>query len=435
MAQDDLTEPRIGWIIDGTTETPDRPVMLTDDGEQIILTVPWIGHDARDPYGRWFSGDHPVPDTLWFRDSAGTVALVRCRRLGSTSRTAVWGTLGDGRVAVDHAVISGRPTIDYQQVHMVRTRPPLLTAWTGLRNLSVQRTTDEVGRVQGVTATVGSTDPIHLGGDLALTVKTGFASSESGFPVEAEHRVEMRQWAEVVTSTVEETDIGRHLDEHAIVRHLVAIAAWEPAGVSGLWVGRTDDQLRLRSGREIDQWRRVLTHVLPPSTARTGKPRFLFLLGDIGVDGMRRWIDLWERYGRGLRPLVSMTDRSMFIETQVLQAGAGLEAIGFQLALDDGLGRDQADSETHHARLSRIVADLPPGIVPGLDQWPKASSDAYNAVKHAGRDMPSVGDLLRQARQDQMIFRVWVASRLGMDHDELARRALDDPLAAEVIIS
>ena len=170
MTQDDLAEPRIGWIIDGTTATPDRPAMITDDGEQIILTVPWLGDDAGDPYGQWFSGDRRMPDTLWFRDSAGTVALVGCR-LGSTSRTTVWGTLGDGRVAVDHAVIGGRPTVDYPQVNMVRTRAPLLTAWTALRSLSVQRTTDEVGRVQSVTATVGSTDPIHLGGDLALTVK------------------------------------------------------------------------------------------------------------------------------------------------------------------------------------------------------------------------------------------------------------------------
>jgi hypothetical protein len=63
----------------------------------------------------------------------------------------------------------------------------------------------------------------------------------------------MRQWAEVRTSTAEETDIGRHLDEHAVVRHLVAIATWEPAGVSDIWVGRTDDRPRLRSGIDIDQ--------------------------------------------------------------------------------------------------------------------------------------------------------------------------------------
>lgn len=125
----------------------------------------------------------------------------------------------------------------------------------------------------------------------------------------------------------------------------------------------------------------------------------------------------------------------MFIETQVLQAGAGLEALGFQLAVDDGLGQDQADRETHHARLSRVVADLSRGIVPGLDEWPKASSDAYNAVKHAGRNLPPVEVLLRQTRQDQLICRVWVASRLGMDPDELARRALEDPLAADVVIS
>lgn len=373
-----------------------------------------------------------MPRTLWFRDTAGTLALVGCRRMGSQIRWAGGGGLGAGRISIDYAVAGGRPGLDYQQVAAVRTRPPLLTAWTGLRNLTVGSTTDDLGRVQGVTAAVGSAGPVEVGGPFGLRVETWFTSSQSGLPVGEEHRVEMCQWAEVVTSATEVADLSRHLDEHAKVRHLVAVAAWEPVGVTDLWVQRPDDRMRLRAGAEIDQWRRANTYVLQQSGARAGKPSFLFHLADIGADGLRMWVDLWDHFGRGLRPLVSLADRSMFIETQVLQAGAGLEAIGFQLALDAGVGANGADGESHCKRLERVTADLPAGAIPDLDGWPKASSDTYNAVKHAGREMPGVEDLVLQSRRDQLIFRTWVAARLGMDHTDLARRVADDGLAAEV---
>ena len=82
-----------------------------------------------------------------------------------------------------------------------------------------------------------------------------------------------------------------------------------------------------------------------------GAIRFMLQYDDIGEGGIGRWIDL--RFGPFGRGIVSILDlhlpRGMPIETQVLQCGSGMDAIGYELAKEAGLtlkhqGRDSRES-------------------------------------------------------------------------------------------
>ena len=86
-------EARLGWLVDGSDETPNVSTMLQRDEDPLRLTVPWVGRDS--PYQRWFGsgirwGNDPdrtrfryePPEMLWFVSPDGRIGLVDCYSLG-----------------------------------------------------------------------------------------------------------------------------------------------------------------------------------------------------------------------------------------------------------------------------------------------------------------------------------------------------------------
>ena len=58
MADNELivSEPRLGWLIDGNPKTPETAAMLRDTGSIIELRIPLQGMLREDgPYARWWS--------------------------------------------------------------------------------------------------------------------------------------------------------------------------------------------------------------------------------------------------------------------------------------------------------------------------------------------------------------------------------------------
>ena len=108
--------------------------------------------------------------------------------------------------------------------------------------------------------------------------------------------------------------------------------------------------------------------------------------------------------------LLDMDD--VHIESRVIQSALALEAIGYQLALDEGIGGKKARHEHLDARLKRILEDLPLAVVE--DDWPQRSADVYNGVKHANRQLPDVLEMVRVQRENILVFRAWVSHRVGV---------------------
>lgn len=64
-----------------------------------------------------------------------------------------------------------------------------------------------------------------------------------------------------------------------------------------------------------------------------------------------------------------------------------------------------------------------------LDTWPNRFADAYNTVKHPDRPAWDTLDLHNALREAQLVFRTWVACRLGAPVKELERNRGLVPMA------
>jgi len=55
--------------------------------------------------------------------------------------------------------------------------------------------------------------------------------------------------------------------------------------------------------------------------------------------------------------------------------------------------------------------------------------EPYNSVKHANRASPEVLSMLNGMRESLIVFRLWVAGRLGADSRQTLLRLKQDPMS------
>lgn len=435
-----IGESRLGQLFDDDPATPLVTALLENDGNRITLRVPWERDGHGGPYRRWFSGssirwgDDPdqtrfkyrVPEILWFDDPRGPVALVGCRSLGSQSLV---GGAGEGIVGVTFAVIGGRG--DYRKINGLRTELPGLADWIGLRAVTSKVEQDSSGRVTAFELKASSPEALRLDRRMNMRVHANWRTS--GAEADTTAVVEALQ---VETKVATPRRWEEHLALHQIVRDLLDVAAWELTPYSSLYMHRVDDPHTAMSGRIVgDQWVPVHTRSLRSSGDHPARREYLFRFDDIGVAGFRRWARLHKDFRRGLGPMLALLDlRSAHVETRIAQSGVALEAIGYSLALEAGASARTAGKEPHAKRLERIASELPTGalqdVIPDLAGWIAQSNDAYNGVKHANRVLPNPIDLLNAERENEIVFRAWVSTRIGLADNTLRQRLRSDHLAA-----
>lgn len=423
-------KPRLGWFADGNPNTPETATLLQDDGCQITLTVPWIEVGPPGQYQRWFYGttarfgDDPdrtrftykVPGSLSFADVDGHVALVGCRAAGMRHRLAAGP--GQGIVNVQVAVLGARG-LDYGRINGLRSAVPGLGGWVGLRSLTEEVTTDGAGRVKAVDLRLESPSLVKLARNLNLCLHPNFGVSK---PAEAD-TTSLHESLEIQTLVKQPRGWEEHLGAHNTVRDLVDIAAWRPFGYSQQTAHRSDDPERVLSGELIGpKWAPVRTHAVRSHEPFADRPQFLFSFPDVGTAGFKRWVRLRERYWRGVSPMLSILDqKGAYVDTRLVQSGIGLDGIGYQVALDARVRRDLADRESYAMRLGRIVSQLL--VEPPFDPeaWIRRSASAYNAAKHADREMVDVLTRANTLRENILVFRLWIAGQVGVTPETLAR--------------
>lgn len=439
MSASDLTRGRgrVGWLIDGVEDTPAVPALLLDDGKRITLTIAWRTDTGHDQLERWFSGrsvrfgDDPdysrftysLPDCLWFQDVDGEVALVGCRSVGLRRRFT---GAHQGAADVRFAVLDG--TTDYSTLNGLRSELPGLGEWVGVSSIEENATLDGGRRVKTVDVHLGSPDEIPLSRALGLKLRPRFRITRSP-EVDA---TTLHDSLQIETLVREPRPWIEHLRAHNSVRDLMQVSGWSAMPWGEQWVHRLDDPERVLPGEAIGpKWANLRSHDLRPSRyPSTRTPSFLFGFRDIGAAGYRRWKAVRDQFKRGLDALIPLagTDGG-FIETEIAQSGMGFEALGYVLAQEAGLSEKRAGAESHIARLERIASDVSDGLIPEIDTWPQRSSDAYNGVKHANRDMPDFLELANVQRENCLAFCLWVASRIGVSHETLGNRLRIDPMA------
>lgn len=404
---------RLGFIYDGRHDSPDVACLLENDGKSIRLTVPWSGNYARE-YRAWFSDgdilfDHaphePVPERLFFRDRLGRVALIGCRSVGFND--VIPRGDGAGRIHADYAVMGADQADRYSRICGLRSEVQGLGEWMGIR--SVHRRHIVKGRVR-VEVVAEPPPPQRLNSRLNATAQASFRIIRS-----VPDETTVRESTSIQTQVTSPREWNDHLAFHMAIRDLISISAWRAATFESHAVLHVQDPLRVLSGQTVgEKWNPVATHVTGiPAEKSAQKLNFLFKFDDLKTAGISRWLRVRENFSRGVEPIVaSLNFPAGSIETSAVELCIGLEALGFQLAREQGLSKTKSDALTFAERVERVGSSVPYPLPFQIADLAKRSADVYNGLKHANRKRPDFVDTLNVWRELVVLFRFWVAARL-----------------------
>jgi hypothetical protein len=337
------------------------------------------------------------------------------------------GDVGEGTASARYAVL-GVGEFDYRTITALRSEIRGALSWFGQSSIQQSTTTDGAGLIDSLSLHLASPAPVRLGRALNVQLRPHFATRglDAG-------RTEVHESALIETAVTRPRDLFDHLRVHRDARDLIGLSGWTFLPFESQWVRRDSDPVRTLDGTaRAPRWSPLVSSEVPPApTART--PRFLFDFSTVGTSGFARWLRLRSRFERGINPIMATLDpRNGGLEGCLALSTIGLDGLGYQLALDEGLPPNKANNESQAARLERVARTLTVDAGIEVVEWARRAANANNGLKHANREMPDVRSMRRTLIENQLIFRLWVASQVGVDRTSLERRLRIDPMAGRV---
>jgi hypothetical protein len=227
-----------------------------------------------------------------------------------------------------------------------------------------------------------------------------------------------------------------HFRVHFTLRNLLRAAAWRRLNFVSHEAMSTSDPLRTMDGKPHgNQW-------LPLITYRTGVTEtatklnwmdFLFSYADVGSRGVGRWIDLSDKFERGLTPLVGLLElEGASLEAHLAQVGIGFEMLGYDLLIEAGGSKTKAKAAGFAGQV-RAVSSVVGDVLPfSADDFPGLLRRTYVGVKHADNARPDFQEMYLAYRQSIQVFRAWIALRLGVPREKLKAALERDPVSRHI---
>lgn len=406
-------KPRLGTVYFNPREVG-RPAMAFDNGDEIELTV---NFEHGDPIGRRFAGrsvlfgddpnyelyDYSMPSQAWFTDPHGVVCLVQPH-----GRSNSFGALQEGRLRFAYAIEVGEVGARYERINAMQSRIEGLEEWIRISSVSHDYVADDDSLLSN-TFTLRRQEPVKIARALNAQIRPTYSFVASSVPGQSKFEDEIR----VKTSVSRARSWQEHLDIHLGVRDLLVVAGWRDYGSWDMSVSRRDDPERALAGNTLgERWAKVSTYAVSRPSGNGERNRYLFDFNDVGADGVRRWLRLRNSHRRGIVGMIHAVGMpGVALETAISEAGAALEHLGYRIALERG----EAPGRHLESHLRRIAVQGECDMSIDLDTWPVRFANAYNTVKHPDRpDEWSALDLANILRESRLLFRTWVARRLGM---------------------
>jgi hypothetical protein len=406
------------------------PAMLHDSGKEIRLSVPFtqsevmerrfVGRGARwadDPdYSRQ---EYQVPDVVWFADHSGHLCLISPHRT-----SASWGSsagVDEGSASFRFVVAAGRRGRTYRRINGMRTHLQGLDEWIPLSAVSHEREGKTGGGHRDIL-TLEAQPSVRVGRRLNAAIENWYSFSIHPHPGQSTFtdRVHMR----TDVSTARTWD--EHLDVHNGLRQLLTVAGWQRYGFTDVEVQQRSDPQTVLSGESIGaRWAPVYTYALERPT-EIDRSRFLFTFDDIGASGVARWFALRDDFGRAIAGMIHAVGRTeSALETTFSETAAAMEHLGHRIGVENG----ESPGQKIRVHLRRITRELHADTGFDLDEWVLRLADTYRSLKHPDHDDPDSLVLLNLLRETRLVFRAWVAMRLGINRSALESNLKVDPMA------
>lgn len=431
-----LGTSRVGDFIDFYPDTPEVKATLERSEPGISVTVPWSGPQS--PYAQWFLADHgmvsvpetplPVPRRVLFRDSYGSVLLIRCRARGFHSSLIGPGT---GKLWARAAIMGAGDNVEFDRPHGLQTEISGLRAWLGVTSWGETRT---MGNGENaVSLTSQNTPTIEVGEYKGVTLM--FQPSWRVVREEGRDRRALLDLLRCVTRSGEPLGWDEHRQLHHAIRDLLVISRWHAESCVEVLALREDDPLRTMDGEEHgEQWRSVVVSDDESASQPSGHRPHLLRYEELQEAGILRWLALRDEFARALDPVISSCElRGTTANTRLAHTGPGLEALGYLLMLRNGVSEKTAANAPLRTRFDRILIDLGDCLPFDGPTWVSTTIAAYNGLKHANRAEPDTIDVINAWRESVLVARAWVAVELGVSLGDLKQRLVRDPQSAPYV--
>lgn len=448
----EIGQVRVGWLYPGEVkEGAGIPATLVREGHRVQALIPVESRYSSSPAARWGTeggcyGDDPdrtkyqykVPNNMYFIDDRGPVLLADCRISGGRERTFSLGGVLQ-KVSVGAAIFSSR-AYNTNSFNGYRTEIENLSQWFQMNTIKTRPVCEEVDgayRVKSVETKASSAGEILIDESRGLKFKSDFTvvpNSSSTKVVYESH--------DVLESYRDETiPFIKGMKEHDAIRDLLMISSWSVHQFVSIVVSRDND----RGNLGAIAWRNVISERWETTkNIDIDNKDFIFTYNDIESDGVRKWLEISEKYPRALNPiLATIRWNSGTVENELFNLCSGVEALGryiYQESPDKSLGGSKNGKIYLHNALQNIINQIPKGVLPyvkkfensrngkvvnSLPGWADKINNSYNSVKHYGDEEIDYGNIFESIDLLRIIIVSWVGARLGAK-PEILRDSLID---------
>ena len=449
----EIGQVRVGWLYPGeVTQEKSIPATLVRENNRIMILIQVKSYYDGSLAARWgmenyqFVGgpegkeyQYDVPKNMYFIDDVGTILLLDCKFSGSRNNFVLSSLFKGGilqKVAVGAAVFSSR-VYNINSFNGYRTEIENLSQWfqiNTIKMLPVYKEVNDAQRVKSVETKGISGGEILLDESRNLKFKSNFTVIPNNSLTRVVHESH-----DVLESYRDESiPFNEGMKEHDAIRDLLMISSWSVHRFVSIAVSRDND----RGDFNAIAWRNVISERWETTkNIDVDNKEFIFTYNDIEPDGVRKWLEISEKYPRALNPILSTIRwESGTVENELFNLCSGVEALGRYIARDDPEKSFEDGGRAYlKDALQNIINQIPKGILPYvkkgeggregkvvyfLPEWADKINNSYNSVKHYGDEEINYDDVLESIEMLKIIIISWVGVQLGADTTTLRNRLI-----------
>lgn len=449
----EIGQVRVGWLYpEDVEEGKGIPATLVREGHRVHVLIPVEGRRSSNPAARWgtegivFDDDlarteyqYEVPENMYFIDNLGMVLLIECRSSGFKEKfISVFQNLGGilHKISVGAAVFSSR-AYKTNSFNGYRTEIENLSQWFQMNTIKTRPVYEEVDgllRVKSVETKASSAGEILINESSGLKFKSNFTvvSNSSLTKVIYESHDVLESYRDESIPFIE------GMKEHNAIRDLLMISSWSVHRFVSIAVSRDND----RGDFGAIAWRNVVSERWETTKdIDVDNKEFVFTYKDIESVGVRKWLEISEKYPRALNPILStVRSNNGTVENELFNLCLGVEALGRYIARDypEKSFEDGGRAYLQDA-LQNIINQIPKGILPYvkkgeggregkavylLPEWADKINNSYNSVKHYGDEEINYKNIFESIDLLRIIIVSWVGTQLGAKPKTLRNRLI-----------